>query len=276
MPPPTAVIALWQRLLTAVLVFVYFELGYTWAAKGHAPTDLYFAHTRLDDALPLIPFFVVFYMLGYLFVFLPAVMFRRARDYYWGVTLSVVVLTLAFLIFKQFPVYMQKPLAAGTDAFSRLTYLTQAGDVSVNNLPSLHVALNVYCWLLLWLRYGRRMLWVAWAPLLIVASTLLIKQHLLADVIGGLVLGTLAAAAFWRLHRYELAGRIAFRLALLLMLVVLIASWHRLGIIASLVLQAVAEIFERGWLIGAVITAVFLVCAWLVIRRSPAEPGSRL
>lgn len=270
------VIALWRRLLTALLVFVYFELGYTWAAKGHAAADLYFAQIALDDRLPLIPFFVVFYMLGYLFVFLPVLMFRQARDYHWGVFLSVAVLSTAFLIFKQFPVYMQKPLASGTDALSRLTYLTQAGDVAVNNLPSLHVALNVYCWLLLWLRYGRRMLWVAWAPLLIVASTLLIKQHLLLDVAGGFLLGALAAVAFWKLHRFEALGRIAFRLALLLIFIVVVSSWHRLGIIAALVLQAVAEIFERGWLIGAAITAVFVFCAWLVSRRQGAERPSDL
>ncbi len=268
---PVTVIALWQRCLTAVLVFVYFELGYTWAAQGHAAEALLFVHTPVDDWVPLIPFFVVFYMLGYLFVFAPVVMFKDAKDYHWGVGLSVVILSVAFLVFKNYPVYMHKPYATGTDAFSRLTYLTQAGDFSVNNFPSLHVALNVYCWLLLFLRYGRRMLWLAWAPFLIVASTVLVKQHLVVDVAAGLVLGIAAGLAFWRLHTWAALGRIAFQISVVLMVVVIFANLHRLKSVAAIIGLSVAEIFENGWLIGGTIIALLLLCAWL-LRKSEAEP----
>ncbi|MGH8529061.1 MAG: phosphatase PAP2 family protein [Nevskiales bacterium] len=263
-------VALWKRLLTAVLVFVYFELGYTWAAKGHFAEELFFAHTPVDDWIPLIPVFIVFYMLGYLFVFAPVVMFEQTKDYYWGVCLSIVILSTAFLIFKNFPVYMHKPYATGTDAFSRLTYLTQAGDFQVNNFPSLHVALNVYCWLLLFLRYGRRMLWLIWAPILIVASTVLVKQHLVLDVIGGLALGGVAGLVFWRLHAREGLGRIGYWLALSLTGVVILTNAHRLPRVAAVVGQSVAEIFERGWLVGAAIIALLLLCAWM-LRKTQAK-----
>lgn len=161
------------------------------------PIDLSFS---LDQLLPLIPFFIIFYMIGYFFPVMYT-LFEVSRDQFkWSFIHYVGILTTSFLIFKLIPVEMTKELATGQDLFSRLTYAQQTLDTSLNNFPSLHVSLNSFTCLLLiknmksYLRYIFMIL-----TFLIVVSTVLVKQHLCVDVIGGLFITYIAYQSFSRL-----------------------------------------------------------------------------
>jgi membrane-associated phospholipid phosphatase len=217
----------WQALLVAMLVFLFFEVGYLWAGAGHSPRSAWHAATWLDGQIPLVPLFIVFYMLGYFFVLSPAFILRERCDFQAGIAVFVLMLGCAFLIFHLFPVYMHKQIAMGSDFFSSLTRHQQRMDVPYNNLPSLHVTLNVYAWLLIFHQAGRRALWWLPLPICIVVSTVLVKQHLLLDLLGGLVLAT-AGFLLWRWLRRRDWIRFPYWTALAVMLVALLGNAERI------------------------------------------------
>ena len=118
-------VAVWWQFIVAIMVFIYFELGYLWSGQGHSSYDAINATFAIDQALPLVPFFIVFYMVGYLFVFLPCFLLREKAEFFWGVTTFILMLSVAFLFFKYMPIYMNKTYALGSDGFSKLTYFQQ-------------------------------------------------------------------------------------------------------------------------------------------------------
>ncbi|WP_067560567.1 phosphatase PAP2 family protein [Halofilum ochraceum] len=211
-----------ERGAVVLLLGLFFGVGYLWAGSGHSAADVWFGGIWLDALIPLVPPFIVFYMLGYVFVLSPVFVLRRRQEFEAGVVVFAGMLGLAFLVFHFFPVFMHKPLAMGDDFLSTLTRYQQRTDVVVNNLPSLHVALNVFAWLVLFCRARRTALWLLPVVLCIVASTLLVKQHLVLDVLGGAVW---AGAGFlaWRRLRHHSGTRMLYASTLVLLVILLVA-----------------------------------------------------
>lgn len=217
----------WQFLI-AIVVFIYFEIGYLWAGAGHKAYEAYDAALYIDTLIPLVPFFIVFYMAGYVFVFLPCFLLRDKVQFFWGVAVFVFMLTVAFVLFKYLPVYMQKTYAMGNDGFSSLTRFQQKVDVSFNNCPSLHVALNLFSWLILFYRWPKVIVWLLPVPLLIICSTLLVKQHLFVDVLGGVGLACFGYVLWLVGITYWLAyARVFFFISLLCISVMLVLNYDR-------------------------------------------------
>ena len=95
-------------------------------------------------------------------------------------------ISYAFYFFLQS--YIARPQITGTDPLSALIRSIYASDRPYNDFPSLHTSLSTII-AIHWWRLDRRIgipaaIWTA----LIVASTVLVKQHYVADVAGGLVL----------------------------------------------------------------------------------------
>ena len=182
-----------HKLILAGLLLLYFYYGYMEAAgvNKHHPDPL-FADIFLDHLIPLVPAFILFYMLGYLFVAAPIFFLSSRRETYAYAAVFCVLLSLSLLIFTQLPIAMDKEIATGSDWLSRLTRFQQQMDSRFNNLPSLHVSLNLLTYLMLRRTLPKLARWLAWVVPLIVASTLLVKQHLVLDCISGLFAGLLA------------------------------------------------------------------------------------
>jgi membrane-associated phospholipid phosphatase len=191
---------LFKRLSYGLLIFIYFQLGYLWGMQG-APGRASKVLWWIDQALPLIPFFIVFYIAGYLYPFAYALKeksddrFRLALIHYSG------ILTVSFITFKLFPVQMEKTYATGDGVFEKLTYAMQTFDTIFNNFPSLHVSMNAFTYLitkdLLPKKFSRVFLVLT---ISITLSTMLVKQHLLMDVFGGLGVAGIAYYIFLKLE----------------------------------------------------------------------------
>lgn len=231
----------WGRTVTAVLLFAFFQVGYVWASH-HPPGTGIDARTFLDGGIPLVPFFIVFYMLGFLFAFLPCFVLRERVELFWASVVTFGILCVSFLSFRTLPVVMYKTAPEGTDVFSQMTAATQLSDTCYNNFPSLHVSLS---WLAFWILARRRgaLIWFALpVPLLITASTLLVKQHLVIDVLGGWVLGLVAFALFrWCCRHHGRHAHAAYGVVMLLVVVVLIGSRDQLVEAANLALGVVVR-----------------------------------
>ncbi len=189
-----------KSFLVAAVLLAYFKKYYILSASMNArvahPIQ---ATTALDKALPLVPFFIVFYMLGYVFVFLPPFFIRDRRTFNATAVVFAGMLTIAFACFIAFPVEMHKEIAQGSDPFSRLTRFQQTVDTAFNTFPSLHVEMNTFAYLVVVREHPRWRWWLLPPLVLIILSTLLVKQHLLLDVAGGLALAYGGYAVFVRL-----------------------------------------------------------------------------
>jgi fatty acid desaturase len=151
--------------------------------------------TNFDRMFPFVPAFAVFYLcVGPLMLAAPFILKSPERLLPFGVTL-VAEMLLALACYVAFPVSAPTVPVPTSGIFAVLFSLADTINLEGNNLPSLHIALSVSA------------VW-AYAPFLsvkmkalafllatlIVASTMLLHQHVIADVGAGLLLAAFAMA----------------------------------------------------------------------------------
>ncbi|MBR3376706.1 MAG: phosphatase PAP2 family protein [Mogibacterium sp.] len=161
-----------------------------WIASDRFHYDL---TTGVDAAIPLIPCMMVFYLGCYLTCALNfALCFkydnRKGWQFFNAMCLGFIV---CFAVFVLFPTSMERPQISGSDIFDRILALQYRIDPPDNLLPSIHCFVSWICWTGLrdkteipqW--YQRISLLMAIA---VCTSTLMVKQHVIADVISGIIL----------------------------------------------------------------------------------------
>jgi membrane-associated phospholipid phosphatase len=156
---------------------------------NHGPNRI-FLETPLDRALPVVPIFAIPYLslIPYIGVSLIAFLFFRVHVYRSAAFTMLVVWFISYAFYFFLQSYIARPQITGTDPLSALIRSIYASDRPYNDFPSLHTSLSTII-AIHWWRVDRRIaipaaIWTA----LIVASTVLVKQHYIADVAGGLVL----------------------------------------------------------------------------------------
>ena len=172
----------------------------------HMPHIL--VHCRLDDLIPfckyaVIPYFAWFPWIPFTLFFL---LWKAPREDFWRLCLPLftgMTLSLLFCAIVPNGTDLRPAYIYGNDIFTRTVRALWRTDTSTNVFPSIHVFNSVT----LALAYhhcarlrGRKWLWVrVSADLLcvsIILSTMLLKQHSVIDVIGGIILAlTLDAVA---------------------------------------------------------------------------------
>jgi len=148
----------------------------------------------LDMAVPFVPEWIYFYLSTYVFVFLPVVFVSSAQWFNRVVLGYVFVTATCHLIYLAWPSSVQRADMINPHRLSeRLIAGFQQTCRPYNNFPSMHMAYVVLC-VCLAFRLQPIALGVAlaaWA-FLIALSTLLTKQHYIADIAGGLFVGAVA------------------------------------------------------------------------------------
>ena len=152
----------------------------------------YNIESPLDRMLPLVPFFVVFYVLafaqwitGYLLIG------REKKAYCYRFFLGeIIAKAICLVIFLVFPTTLNRPEITGNGIFERLLAFIYSVDAADNLFPSIHCLESWMCW-----RGCRKLTqtrlpgWFSGAnlvlTLLVFASTVLCKQHVLIDIAGG-------------------------------------------------------------------------------------------
>lgn len=183
--------------LLAVGVYVTSEIYY---ALNHGP-NVIFLKSPLDDLIPVVPPFVIPYVSLEPFIYATLVLFLLFRTrLFQSAALTMIAawfVSYAFYFFLQS--YIDRPTLTGTDTLTQMIRDVYASDNAYNDFPSLHTSLSTVL-AIHWWRVDKRIgipvaIWVA----LIVASTVFVKQHYLADVIGGLLLAFGASKVFLRI-----------------------------------------------------------------------------
>lgn len=193
--------ALIRRSPSGLMYFVYwapFIAAYQLVNRWHlvAPGEL--PLTSLDRALPFVPALLPVYV-AYLPFFWWTV-WRSEDDeqvnrVFYGTYLQM-LLCLPFFIL--WPVRMPRELFYGATVYNWADAFWRWFDAPTNCFPSLHVA---NCCLFAELNWSRRLRWPATIiALAVIASTVLVKQHYVADVGAGLIVYGVAHAVLARVR----------------------------------------------------------------------------
>lgn len=177
------------------------------AWRGASVLDV---QTSVDTMLPFVPWMMVFYASFY--AYFPVVFWMGAeasrREVAEKFTQRLVQSTwVVFAIFLLLPVEVdlrhQVPDMAGT--FGTVFSSLHVVDTPYNAWPSLHVLQSLLIVLVVrtWLDQDERLnrgieitIWAAWG--LLTASTMLVKQHYVFDVVTGIVIGWLMWRAWFK------------------------------------------------------------------------------
>ncbi len=152
--------------------------------------------TDLDRLIPFNKYFIVPYMLWAPFVLVMMVyFFVRDRKVYFNVLITInISLLVNYLIYSVFQTTVPRPEVAGADFWSGAVRLLYAVDKPYNCFPSGHVttafAVLLGCYKLAdinrKLAFGAKI-----TVILIILSTLFLKQHVVMDALASIVLVSL-------------------------------------------------------------------------------------
>ena len=153
----------------------------------------------LDQKIPFVIEFILVYSFWYpLVIFTLFLLYKYCPDKYRKTRKIVVAsLIIAYICFFVYPTTVVRPeVNSFNNLFSFLAYVSFKADNPVNCFPSCHCLLSFIMIYALYKekainKYLRVILIVTF--LMIIASTLLVKQHVIVDVVGAFIISILTA-----------------------------------------------------------------------------------
>lgn len=178
-------------------VFSYIILymaWFTWLEKN-VTTHYHIIESTLDRYIPFCEIFVVPYLLWFLYCFITLgyFFFTSKEDFYKAAKLTITGMTLFLIICTVFPngQNLRPVVFARDNIFIDLVRMVYSKDTPTNVLPSIHVFNSVACYIAIAhndrlrkhqsVQFGSLIL-----TILIVLSTVFLKQHSIIDVVVAL------------------------------------------------------------------------------------------
>ena len=189
------------RLLLPPAALLWNQLVY-WGGAALAETRHHYQFsTALDRAIPLIPWTVCIYFGCYAFwalhYCLCAAVPLRARRFF---TADFIAKGVCFVFFVGLPTTMARPAVQGLNVCESLVRALYILDAPVNLFPSIHCLNSWLCWAsardIPAFSHGYKAFALC-AAVAVCVSTLTLRQHVLLDVAGGILL----AEVCWRLAK---------------------------------------------------------------------------
>ena len=178
-----------EQILLALLMFGIWAAGYFSISQiiEDRPTFT-LPRLDLDQRIPFIPEFVFVYLCIYPLFLLPFFYIRNSAFFRIFSLAYITVMLVCYATYLTYPTAMQRPTFE-VDSFAtwalNIVYTT---DKPLNCLPSMHVAMSLLAALTLLEVHLVRGLLALSLTILIAVSTVLIKQHYILDVVGGMFL----------------------------------------------------------------------------------------
>ncbi|ANX11196.1 hypothetical protein ABE41_004200 [Fictibacillus arsenicus] len=167
--------------------------------------------TAVDHQIPFVEIFVVPYLIWYAFIFLMFVYFCiYDRAIYYRTLLSFCVgMLVCYVIYFFFQTTVPRPELMGSGILTSMVKYVYGADQPFNCFPSIHV-LSSYL-MILGIRHSK--LWTIKKDMIvstiaysIILSTLFVKQHVVLDVVAGVLLGSLLFKLFYYLEAEAVAN----------------------------------------------------------------------
>ncbi len=193
------------------LVFLYGLIYMPWFLylENHVTADYYLIHSPLDDYIPFIEYFVVPYLLWFLFITVGSfyLFFTDKREFLRMAAFLIAGMTAFLVICTVFPngLHLRPEEFPRDNIFTDMVRYVYRTDTPTNVLPSMHVFNSLGLCIGLTRSDSVKKHPFACAciyslTVLIILSTMFLKQHSVTDVIAGLVL---AGILYQAVYAYE-------------------------------------------------------------------------
>ena len=147
----------------------------------------YIVHTALDDKIPFCEYFIIPYLLWFIFVAVTILYFmffnkNKWKEYYQLMITLATGMSLFLIISLVFPNGQDlRPVLSGNSVFIQAVQFIYHTDTPTNVLPSIHVFNSLTCCMAI-LKNNTDTACVV-LTILIIMSTMLLKQHSVVDVV---------------------------------------------------------------------------------------------
>jgi len=174
-------------------------------------SEPYTLSSKLDNAIPFVPGFIYAYVFWYVMIFgVPFILYLKNKTSFYKYIVSLFIsIIVGFVIFIAFPTTVARPnieVQGITSWLVKTIYLLDTPSLCC--LPSMHCAL---CFLMIIYTCTTKefkiiqKIIITVLSLLVVASTMLIKQHVIIDAVLALII-TLATVSI--VGKFKLQGKL--------------------------------------------------------------------
>lgn len=203
-------------MIPPVFTFVLNSLVYWGAPILAAGRHHYNLSGPMDELIPFMPQFILVYFGCYIFwVINYCIIARQEKEHrYRFYTADFYARLVCLLCFVLFPTTNTRPIVSGSSVWSMAVRFLYRLDAPVNLFPSIHCMASWFCYIGIrnlknipeW--YKRFSLVVA---LMVFVSTLALRQHVLPDVAGGILVAEVTLYISRHTNGYRVYERITER-----------------------------------------------------------------
>lgn len=174
--------------ITLLLLTIVISLGYF--AFNRPIGNIHVSRTYLDDFIPLIPAFVIPYLAYIPVIWLVVLYAFVTGDRFKALSISLISVHLvSFTVYAFYQTFIPRPAVPGNGFFSELLRFIYGIDEPYSACPSLHSSGSAVIAMYFILKGSTWWSFYTLFSVIVVISTLLIKQHFVVDAISGVTLG---------------------------------------------------------------------------------------
>jgi len=183
----------WRGWLPLLLMLIFPVLGALYKLVNRPKEQVYYLGISFDQATPFIKYFALPYGVWIFFIYVCIVyfFFKDRKSYYRSLLLYTVSALSCYVIYLMFQTTVPRPTVTGNDPFSLIVKYIYHRDQPFNCFPSIHCFSSYMVMRLIWTSPARNrvnVVLISAMSLTIIASTLFIKQHVVADVVAAIAL----------------------------------------------------------------------------------------
>lgn len=170
---------LWMLVIPVLNIF--------YGIQNRPGPNTYSLTTGWDDRIPFVSAFIIPYISWYPFIVLTLIfLFRRRPSVYYRTLLALCLgLVLCYLTYFFFQTMVARPDIEGTGLFDTLVKIIYWTDRPYNCFPSIHVLTSCLMYRSSFVFRTRTRHFIRFTAMVIILSTLFVKQHVIADLFAG-------------------------------------------------------------------------------------------
>jgi membrane-associated phospholipid phosphatase len=169
-----------------ILLIILLPLKYLYLVLNKRKSTYYWS-LPIDTYIPLIPFFIIPYLLHHPIIILTGILLWNTQ-YIIPFLLSLIISYIIAVLFWYFvPNGVHRPLPPAGSIFTPLIKQLYTHDGDTNGFPSAHIFVALLYGHYLTLAFPS-FITVIWTTIgLIILSVLFTKQHYIIDIVGGII-----------------------------------------------------------------------------------------
>ena len=182
----------YKKMYMVVLLVIYQSFFYL--ISKLSPFEMHVLGNSFDDKIPFIPVFIYFYVGWYLMLFVVPFLFLKDNEktFYKYIISTFICISICCLIYFIYPttIIREPTLSSGITSFV-VKFIYAIDTPILNCFPSMHC---IICFMFMFYTWGLKntnkylKITIQILSLLVILSTVFVKQHVVIDIISALVI----------------------------------------------------------------------------------------